>query len=354
MSFPTSPNFPKQMILDGFILPSKYILGSVTKIFLLFTFACFSALKIVVYSIYALPFCNYTTRVSIFECVHVSIAVIISSLKVLLILFGFDLNYFKKFIATIESLSISPDHRTIKRNRRLSLIILVITFTGYSTLCIIYRLSSIQNLFEATLLILCDIFIEFGLLFLLNMICNICICLKAAFNEINSQIADLNETPKQVFNSFHEIRNLRKRYSYAVRATKHADKLYRYFITIFFVEYFSYNIMNIVRSFGPKTHIDPFWLFVMLCQTIHLLILTYNLVSVNNLSRQGLEDLYELSFKLNSIHLYHENDIFIARMALSDVGFTFANLFTINNSFITSMFTLSLTIIIALTSLIYQ
>uniref|UniRef100_T1KPB2 Gustatory receptor n=1 Tax=Tetranychus urticae TaxID=32264 RepID=T1KPB2_TETUR len=357
MSLPTSPNPSKEILLDGFMLPSKYILGSVTKIFLLFTFACFSAFKMVYYSICDLPLCNYTTKISVFKCLHVTLAIIISSLKVLMILFGFDLNYFKRFISTMELLSIAPERsalRTIKRNRQLNLIILSMTFIGYSTLRIRYRLASIQNLFEATLLILCDIFIEFGLAFLLNMICNICICLKAAFKEINSKIADLNETPKQVFNSFDEIRNLRKRYSYAVRATKHADKLFRYFIAIFYIEYFAYNNLNIVRSFGLKTQIDSLWLFVMLSLTIHLLILTYNLVSVNNLSRQGLEDLYELSFKLNSLHLYHENEIFMARMALSDVGFTFANLFTINNSFITSMFSLSLTIIIALTSLIYR
>uniref|UniRef100_T1KPB1 Gustatory receptor n=1 Tax=Tetranychus urticae TaxID=32264 RepID=T1KPB1_TETUR len=355
MSLPTSPNLPKEMLLNGFILPAKYVLGPATKILLLFTFAFISAFKMVYYSIYTIPFCDFTTKLSIFGCVYASMAVIFSSLRVLLILFGFDLNYFKRFISTIES--IAPDCsaiRTIKRNRRLNLIILVITFIGHCTLCIIYRLSNIQNLFKAALMITGDVFFEFGLLFLLNMICNICVCLKAAFNQINSLIANLNQASEQVFNSFDEIRNLRKKYSYAVRATKHAEKLFRFFITIFYIEYFSYNIANIVRACGPRTHIDAIWLFVMLCRTTHLLILTYNLVSMNNLSRQGLEDLYEFSFKLNSIHLYHENDIFIARMALSDVGFTFADLFTINNSFIISMFSLSLTLIIALTSFIYQ
>uniref|UniRef100_T1KPA4 Gustatory receptor n=1 Tax=Tetranychus urticae TaxID=32264 RepID=T1KPA4_TETUR len=348
------------MILDGLILPSKYILGPATKILLLFTAAFCPAFRIVYAVIYSFPLCNYTTKISIFECVYTALEVIALSLAIVMVMFGFNLDYFKNFISTIELLSIESEGSTVqtmKRNRRRNTIILLLAFIGTIIVCTTYMEQEIRNLghLKVILLAINEVCIAFGLFFLLNMTCNICICLQVAFNQINSQIAVLNETSNQMFNhSFHEIRNLRQKYSYAVRSTQNAEKLLRYFITLFYIEYFSFNIMNIVRSFEPKTHIDPIWLFVMLCQTIQLVILTYNLVSVNNLSRQGLEDLYELSFKLNSIHLYHENDIFIARMALSDVGFTFANLFTINNSFITSMFTLSLTLIIALASFIYN
>uniref|UniRef100_A0A158P549 Gustatory receptor n=1 Tax=Tetranychus urticae TaxID=32264 RepID=A0A158P549_TETUR len=359
MSSPTRPSPPKRIILEGYILPSKYILGPAIKILLLFTTAFCPACRIVYASIYTLPLCNYNSKISIFDCVHSSLEVIILSLVILMVLFGFNLDYFKKFISTIELLSIefnSSTVGTIKRNRRRNTIILLIPFISNVIVCMVYTESEIQNagIFKVFLIVINQVCIIFGLFFFLNMTCNICICLQATFNEINSQIAALNQTDNQLFYSFHEIRTLRKKYSYAVRSTKNAEKLFRYFITIFYVEYFSLNIMNIVRSFEPETKIGPIWLASILIQTAQLLILTYNLVSVNNISRQGLEDLYEFSFKLDTIHLYHENDIFIARMALSDVGFTFANLFTINNSFITSMFTLSLTIIIALASFIYH
>uniref|UniRef100_A0A158P550 Gustatory receptor n=1 Tax=Tetranychus urticae TaxID=32264 RepID=A0A158P550_TETUR len=359
MSSPTRPNPPNRIILEGYILPSKYILGPVTKILLLFTIAFCPAFKIAYYSIYTFHFCNYSTKVLIFECVHIYITVITLSLKVFLVLFGFDLDYFKKFISTIELLSIeanSTSVRTIKRNRLFNLIILVISFISYAIIIAIYFLPHVQKLgkVKVTLLIIDEFLMVIGSLFLYNMICNICICLRTGFNEINSQIAALNEKSKHLFKPFNEIRSLRKRYSHEVRSTQSAEKLFRCFITLFYFEYFSQNIVNIVRLFGPQTKIELVFILAILIRTVHLLIMTYNLVSVNNLSRQGLEDLYDFSFKLNSIHLYHENDIFIARMALSDVGFTFANLFTINNSFITSMFTLSLTIIIALASFIYH
>uniref|UniRef100_T1KPA7 Gustatory receptor n=1 Tax=Tetranychus urticae TaxID=32264 RepID=T1KPA7_TETUR len=342
------------------ISPLKYILGTPTKILLLFTLVFCPAFRIAYQSIYGISLCNYTTKESTFDCVHHTVNVIILLLKVLLISFGFSLDYFKKFISTIALLSIDTDSsavRSIKRNVQLNLIILVIPFIGYTILTIFYMLSYTQNIAKSIviLLIISELFIEFGVLFLLIMICNTCIYLRAAFNKVNSQIATLNETSNQLFTrSFHEIRNLRKRYSYAVRSTQNAEKFFRFFITLFYIKYFFYCIINIVKSFAPQTKIDLIFFVAILIQTIQLLILTYNLVSVNNLSRQGMEDLYELSFKLDSIHLYHENDIFMARMALSDVGFTFANLFTINNSFITSLFTLSLTIILALASFIYH
>uniref|UniRef100_T1KPA6 Gustatory receptor n=1 Tax=Tetranychus urticae TaxID=32264 RepID=T1KPA6_TETUR len=359
MFLPSSENPLKNTILDGFMLPSKYMLGSSIKILLLFTTAFCPAFRLVFYAIYYLPNCDYTTKESTFDCIHTVLDVIILSLEIMLVLFGLNFDYFRKFISSIESLSVENDSlaiRTIKRNRRLSSLILAISFIGNNILCSIYTFATNTNIgiFEPALLITNEVCITFGFFFLLNMTCNICVFLQAAFNQINSQIAALNGTTKQMFNSFDEIRDLRQKYSYAVRSAQNADKLLRYFVTIFYIEYFSFNIMNIVRFFGPTTKMEPFWLYAMLFQTVQLIILTYNLVSVNNLSRQGLEDLYEFSFKLNSLHLYHENDIFIARMALSDVGFTFANLFTINNSFITSMFTLSLTIIIALASFIYR
>uniref|UniRef100_A0A158P551 Gustatory receptor n=1 Tax=Tetranychus urticae TaxID=32264 RepID=A0A158P551_TETUR len=359
MSSPTRPNPLKRVILEGYILPYKYIIGPVTKILLLFTLVICPAFQIAFYSIHAFQVVNYTTKVSMFETVHLFIVIIILSLKVFMVLFGFNTDYFTKFISTIELLSNefnSTTVGTIKRNRRLNLNIFVPTFICYGILSMIYILPHMQKLgiSKVTFLIIDESLIVLGSLFLHNMVCNICICLRAAFSEINAQIASLKEASNELSNLFHGIRNLRKRYSHAVRSTQNAEKLFRCFITLFYVEYFSQNIVNIVRLFGPQTKIEPIFLLAILIRTVHLLILTYNLVSVNNLSRQGMEDLYELSFKLNSIHLYHENDIFIARMALSDVGFTFANLFTINNSFITSMFTLSLTIIIALASFIYN
>uniref|UniRef100_T1KPA5 Gustatory receptor n=1 Tax=Tetranychus urticae TaxID=32264 RepID=T1KPA5_TETUR len=357
--FSTSPISFKQVILDGYILPSQSILGTAPKMLLLFTTAFCPAFKLAYYSIYVIPFCDYSTKVSTFECIYIDLVVTMLSLEVLMVLFGFDLDYFKKLISTITLLSIEIDSsavRTIKRNRLSNRIMLVITFICRIIFRSINLLTNIRNLGKSRVIVLIftEFFITFGLFFLLNMICNICVCLQVAFNQINSRIAALTETTKQLASSFEEIRNLRHNYSYAVRSTQHAEKLFRCFITLFYIEYFTYNIMNVVKLFGPRTKIDPIYFIYMFTQTLQLLILTYNLVLVNNLSRQGLEDLYEFSFKLNSLHLYHENDIFIARMALSDVGFTFANLFTINNSFITSLLTLSLTIILTLASFLYQ
>uniref|UniRef100_T1JU70 Gustatory receptor n=1 Tax=Tetranychus urticae TaxID=32264 RepID=T1JU70_TETUR len=361
MTFPTALNEPDQVILDGYIVPSKYLLRQITKILLLLTIAYSSAFRIAYMYIYLLRNCKLTTKLMIIDCAHATIVAINVLLTVLMLLFAFDWNHFRKFISHIKSLSLETDRltvRTIKQNRRITQALLIVTFIIY--MIIFYtqqKAISIDtvNPFVFNLLCFHEMLIRFVFLFFLNMICNICFWLKAAFNHINSQISDLHDTSDQSFGHlFCKIRDLRQKYSYAVRSTQSAEKLFRWFITLYYIEYFTYNIVNIVMSLGPKMNIDSIWLLFISIATLYFIILTYYLVSVNNLSREGLEDLYELSFKLNTAQSCHENDIFIARMALSDVGFTFANLFTINNNFITSVFTLSFTIIITLASFIYQ
>uniref|UniRef100_T1JU79 Gustatory receptor n=1 Tax=Tetranychus urticae TaxID=32264 RepID=T1JU79_TETUR len=357
---PKPLNTLNQVILDGYILPSKYILGPAIKIVLLLTSAYGSVFQLSWISIHLFRTCRYTTKILLFQCLHNSLDVIILLCTCLMVLFGFNMNHFRKFISTIQ-LALETDRyavRGIKKNRRIIRVLLTVAFIIFAIMYIItVRALSIHtdNIFVFILRFFHAALFRFGSLFHLNMICNMCFFLKAAFNQINSQINDLNTTThRSLDHLFYKIRDLRQKYSYAVRSTQSAEQLFRWYITRFYMEYFSYITMNIVMSFGPKTSINFVWLIFMLIDTILFILLTYNLVSVNNLSREGLEDLYELSFKLNKFESCHENDIFIARMALSDVGFTFANLFSINNSFITSLFTLSLTIIITLASFIYQ
>ncbi|XP_015784530.1 uncharacterized protein LOC107362047 [Tetranychus urticae] len=358
---PKPLNIFNQVILDGYILPSKYILGPAIKIVLLLTSAYGSAFQLSWMSFYLFSNCRYTSKILLLEFSFHTTDVINLLFTCLVIVFGFNMDHFREFISTIQLLHIETDSfavRKIKRNRRIIQALLSVAFTIYMTLYIITAKGlsiHTDNPFVFILRCFHAGLFRFGSLFHLNMICNICFCLKAAFNQINSQIANLNKLSDQSFGHlFHKIRDLRQKYSYAVRSTQSAEQLFRYYITRFYMEYFAFVTMNIVMSFGRKTRFDSSWFLYMLIDAILFILLTYNLVSVNNLSRKGMEDLYELSFKLNTFESCHENDIFIARMALSDVGFTFANLFTINNSFITSLFTLSLTIIITLASFIYQ
>uniref|UniRef100_T1JU80 Gustatory receptor n=1 Tax=Tetranychus urticae TaxID=32264 RepID=T1JU80_TETUR len=357
----TTSNEPNQVVLDGYIVPSKYLLRKATKIILSLAIVCGSAFRLVYMYIYFFRNCKSPTKLKIIGCVH-DMAVAIDLVgTILVVIFGFKWDNFREFISTIQLLSLETEElavRTIKKNRRIVQVLLSVAFIVFMICFFVNEKTKsigIVNPFVFNLLVLHTAIIRFFVLFLINMICNICFRLKASFDDINSQICDLKNTSDQSFGYlFHKIRDLRQKYSYAVRSTQSAEKFLRSIITLYYIKYFNYNTMNIVMSFGPKTHISAIWLLFISITTLHFIILTYNLVEVSNVSRKGMEDLYELSFKLNTFESCHENDIFIARMALSDVGFTFANLFTINNSFITSLLTLSFTIIITLAGFIYQ
>uniref|UniRef100_T1JU81 Gustatory receptor n=1 Tax=Tetranychus urticae TaxID=32264 RepID=T1JU81_TETUR len=361
MSKTESLNTANEVISDGYLVPSKYILGPAIKIVLLLSVAYASTFQLSYHSISLVHTCRYSTKILIFQCLHEGLAVVNLLLFVLVVLFAFNMDHFRKFISTFQLLLLETDTlavREIKRSRQI-MRALVYGIVILFVVMFIRRETGSTNHTDSTFVFIVrcfhEVLVRFGSLFHLNMICNICFCLKAAFKQINLQINDLNTTThRSVDHLFYKIRESRQKYSYAVRSTQSAEKLFRYYITIFYTEYFSYFTMNIVTLFGPKAGLDSIWFLYMFLDTFLFILLTHNLVEVNNLSREGLEDLYELSFKLNTGDSRHENDIFIARMALSDVGFTFANLFTINNSFITSLFTLSLTLIITLASFIYQ
>uniref|UniRef100_T1KUH2 Gustatory receptor n=1 Tax=Tetranychus urticae TaxID=32264 RepID=T1KUH2_TETUR len=186
-------------------------------------------------------------------------------------------------------------------------------------------------------------------LLILREIVDVCIHLQAAFKLVNSKVNSLlNNQPTNLAS----LTCCRLNYSYAVKATKAVENYFRYFVTFYFVKYACYSIINIVLTFGGSN--DTYWIFHTIVETLLMIYLTVYLVSVNLLSRKCLDSLYELSFKMKRLDMKYENEIFIGRVLFTDVGFTFANLFTINTQFIASMFTLSLTIILALANFLYQ
>uniref|UniRef100_T1K3R7 Gustatory receptor n=1 Tax=Tetranychus urticae TaxID=32264 RepID=T1K3R7_TETUR len=188
-------------------------------------------------------------------------------------------------------------------------------------------------------------------LLIIREIIGVSIYLQVAFKLVNSRVDSLMS--KQAIDP-NSLKSYRRHYSYAVKATRSVENYFRCYVTFFYVQYACYNIMNIVCAFGPHPSKNIFWLFHFIVDTLLMIYLTIKLVSVNFLSRKSLDNLYEISFELDTMELKYENAIFMGRVLFTDVGFTFANLFTINTQFIASMMTLSLTIILALANFLYE
>ncbi|XP_053208387.1 uncharacterized protein LOC128392391 [Panonychus citri] len=149
-----------------------------------------------------------------------------------------------------------------------------------------------------------------------------------------------------------KLKKIRLDYSYAVLASKSIEKFSRYYITITYINFGLFGIVNTLDAFGHGS-LAAVWILFMVADFITLIFITVRLVSTNQVSIDGLEDLYDISFSLTTQQAQHENDIFINRMLWKNVGFTFGNLFIINTNFITSMFTLALTLVITLANFLY-
>ncbi|XP_053208388.1 uncharacterized protein LOC128392393 [Panonychus citri] len=187
---------------------------------------------------------------------------------------------------------------------------------------------------------------------MLNSLADMCICLEATFSTINSRIKNFprEEYPAVMLD---HLKAIRLDYTHGVRSTQAAEKYARYYVTFFYLQFGLFNIVNIVDAHGDDKLARLYWIIYLVLDFSLLIYVTVRVVSVNQLSSQGLEDLYELSYFMRNQHLQHENDIFINRMLWKNVGFTFGNLFIINTNFITSMFTLALTLVITLANFLY-
>ncbi|XP_053205312.1 uncharacterized protein LOC128389706 [Panonychus citri] len=149
-----------------------------------------------------------------------------------------------------------------------------------------------------------------------------------------------------------QLKKIRSDYSYAVLASQSIEKFARYFITVSYINCGVFGVVNAVFAFGHVKNV--IWILFMVTDSILVAYLTVRLVSINQIATYGLEDLYNISFSLRTQQLQYENDTLINRMLWKNVGFTFGNLFVINTNFITSMFTLTLTLSITLANFLYQ
>ncbi|XP_025017311.1 uncharacterized protein LOC112539212 [Tetranychus urticae] len=224
---------------------------------------------------------------------------------------------------------------------------------------IIYLFLIFSTLFseEATIfplfLNLFDSLTKMSDIFFFNIISDVFICLKAAFQLVTSQLKDFpRSTPDST--KLNRLRYCRLLHSHKDRVTRHAEKFLCIYISWYYFQYVMYNMLNFVEVLGDTYRYNWRSASFFIVDTINLSYLTIKLVAVSELSANGLEDLYEISYDVNSIKLQFQTHIFFNRMQLNNVGFTFAKLFFINTNFIASLLTLSLTIVLALANFLYR
>ncbi|XP_025016796.1 uncharacterized protein LOC112538941 [Tetranychus urticae] len=143
-----------------------------------------------------------------------------------------------------------------------------------------------------------------------------------------------------------------------VKATDASKCINSFFFLIIF-SYYVYFALNCIFSFDFffESIKDSWYMLIrhlirMIGQFSYMLIVTYAFIHVNQLSVGIFDKVYSLTLTTSGSFEYsNEINLFLLRVGRFDAGFTFAGLFVITPSFVSSLATISLTLGLAIPSL---
>uniref|UniRef100_T1KUH1 Gustatory receptor n=1 Tax=Tetranychus urticae TaxID=32264 RepID=T1KUH1_TETUR len=336
----------EEAVQENILFKRKSYFGTYQRLFLFCT-ELFCLISVI--TIYSPAFYRkLNSKLDVYVLCRVTINIILAASRCIIVLVLIKSKKISSYLGNLHAIGIHQDHE-LKRfitQQQLYKNIAIATFTIIQYVLHGFNFINIDmnSVWRKSIRVILLYTYQAIYLLILREVVDVCIHLQAAFKLVNSKVSSL------VNNQSINLKSLiccRRYYTHAVKATKSVENYFRCFVTFYFIQYAFHNIMNIVNAFGGRSSMDIYWMFHTINDTLLMIYLTVNLVSINLLSRESLDNLYELSFKMKRMDMKYENEIFIGRK-ITDVGFTFANLFTINTQFIVSMFTLSLTIILAL------
>ncbi|XP_015795672.1 uncharacterized protein LOC107372044 [Tetranychus urticae] len=268
-----------------------------------------------------------------------------------IIIFRLNWDYFWSYIDSLELLNI-PSYDKLRKQIQRKRIVKIFMF---ASILLIYKAPEFiytpwhYNRFT----IIFHLARYVGHFFIFIILIDICICLQAAFESVNKQIVSCCYNNKQRLLLKHLL-YYRQCWFHALEATQSAEKFLRHYVTFFYVRFAVHTVLNQIHLFHhlKSSQFSDVFYFLIVTFTNAILVwyITANMIAVNTFSQNSLEELYELTFKTDSIILEQQIYMFLDQISKTDAGFTFGNLFLIAPNFITSFFTLTLTITIAFLS----
>ncbi|XP_053205405.1 uncharacterized protein LOC128389800 isoform X2 [Panonychus citri] len=177
-----------------------------------------------------------------------------------------------------------------------------------------------------------------------NFIIESCIHLQSYLTVMLYDIDSIDENRPDLLK---RIYNTRLTYIEGIQITRKLDCYLSIFITCFYVQSTIICYLNFVEIFHDNT---PFLLKNLFIsgQAFYIIFITCHFVYVNCLSVKCYDQVYQLSLCSSiSQQVTTEVNFFLDRINRQDLGFTFANLFVITPSFVSSLATISLTLALA-------
>ncbi|XP_025016797.1 uncharacterized protein LOC112538943 [Tetranychus urticae] len=186
-----------------------------------------------------------------------------------------------------------------------------------------------------------------------------CVYLQATFYVISARIENLDSMCATISEE-NIVPLLKRNRSLFMKATEASKCIDSFFFLITF-SYYVYFALNCIFSFDFffESIYDSWYMLIrhlirMIGEFSYMLIVTYAFVHVNQLSVGIFDKVYSLTLtKSGSFEYSNEINLFLLRVGRFDAGFTFAGLFVITPSFVSSLATISLTLGLAIPSLFH-
>ncbi|XP_053205597.1 uncharacterized protein LOC128389963 [Panonychus citri] len=149
-----------------------------------------------------------------------------------------------------------------------------------------------------------------------------------------------------------KLRSIRRLHYYGRELTRLVDLFIFYLIIGIYCIIVPVILLGLYRLiYESDTILDRFTsLGVLVIGISATVIVTFSAVEINNLASKCFDKVYELSFVNGCPGYYKEVSLMMYRMGRYDIGISFANLFIISSSFVTSLATLCVTFILAFPS----
>uniref|UniRef100_T1K9H9 Gustatory receptor n=1 Tax=Tetranychus urticae TaxID=32264 RepID=T1K9H9_TETUR len=346
----------ESIVTKGFLVKYNLMLSPFPRWFIIFTLGLCGLIKNTRYLIPFLSSSFSSASKSIeFNTIRYAIYIVILLSRGVIVTFGLDWKAFAAYTEQLSRVELDKDEESVKRidrERRIKNCVCFFALLSYIMITISRSIPRIRMEVNYLFILLNDIIILISNFYLIYLIIDLSICLKAAFRFINHHLEHFKITSPN--SMLPKLRQSRLLYSCAVRASQEAEKFARHYIAWCYFHFFLLSIVNIVEILSPKGVESIAFVLFMAFDIINTGYLTLNLVAVNSVSTEGMEDLYEISYDLKSYNLQNENNLFLNRMLWQNVGFTFSNLFLINPNFITSLLSFSLTIAIMIANFLYS
>uniref|UniRef100_T1JW24 Gustatory receptor n=1 Tax=Tetranychus urticae TaxID=32264 RepID=T1JW24_TETUR len=169
-----------------------------------------------------------------------------------------------------------------------------------------------------------------------------CLYIQSCFLQVETQIQILRDSNNTL--TLDDVRRVRQLYCIAIETTEKINSLSMPVIAFYFVTSIVESHLTFIYTIASRNFYAPLLCFAELC-TFSLPI--YHMIYINHLATRIYEQVYSFSFRTDSLIISKEIQIFLTRISLANVGFTFLDIFVITPTCATSLATISLTIALA-------